>query len=157
MRNQASKGDPGRSGDICLWTAWPRMSVQRRNPNGNGGGMITDPAALRFHGSDAIGRDRQRIYVEPSVPTLLSDFLTPAAITPLRRLRKRADRRESAARDCLSLVSFVPHNWPRRRSEVQETWSEWQDLNLRPPRPERGALPTCERGVGRPNLPIICP
>jgi hypothetical protein len=21
-------------------------------------------------------------------------------------------------------------------------WSEWQDLNLRPPRPERGALPT---------------
>src|SRR5271169_2738760 len=41
----------------------------------------------------------------------------------------------------LSLVSFVPHNWPRRRSEVQETWSEWQDLNLRPPRPERGALP----------------
>ena len=20
-------------------------------------------------------------------------------------------------------------------------WSEWQDLNLRPPRPERGALP----------------
>jgi hypothetical protein len=41
----------------------------------------------------------------------------------------------------LSLVSFVPHNWPRRRSEVQETWSEWRDLNLRPPRPERGALP----------------
>ena len=24
-----------------------------------------------------------------------------------------------------------------------ETWSEWQDLNLRPPRPERGALPDC--------------
>src|ERR1700738_5701588 len=22
-------------------------------------------------------------------------------------------------------------------------WSEWQDLNLRPPRPERGALPDC--------------
>jgi hypothetical protein len=22
-------------------------------------------------------------------------------------------------------------------------WSEWQDLNLRPPRPERGALPGC--------------
>jgi hypothetical protein len=22
-------------------------------------------------------------------------------------------------------------------------WSEWQDLNLRPPRPERGALPEC--------------
>src|SRR5258707_4557641 len=24
-----------------------------------------------------------------------------------------------------------------------KTWSEWQDLNLRPPRPERGALPDC--------------
>src|SRR5215213_4926061 len=24
-----------------------------------------------------------------------------------------------------------------------EGWSEWQDLNLRPPRPERGALPGC--------------
>src|SRR4029077_6689811 len=24
-----------------------------------------------------------------------------------------------------------------------EYWSEWQDLNLRPPRPERGALPGC--------------
>ena len=24
-----------------------------------------------------------------------------------------------------------------------KTWSEWQDLNLRPPRPERGALPGC--------------
>ena len=23
----------------------------------------------------------------------------------------------------------------------QDKWSEWQDLNLRPPRPERGALP----------------
>src|ERR1700750_152278 len=23
------------------------------------------------------------------------------------------------------------------------SWSEWQDLNLRPPRPERGALPDC--------------
>ena len=22
-----------------------------------------------------------------------------------------------------------------------KVWSEWQDLNLRPPRPERGALP----------------
>ena len=25
--------------------------------------------------------------------------------------------------------------------EVLDLWSEWQDLNLRPPRPERGALP----------------
>src|SRR5215472_16259716 len=26
---------------------------------------------------------------------------------------------------------------------VWKAWSEWQDLNLRPPRPERGALPDC--------------
>src|SRR6187200_3067529 len=25
----------------------------------------------------------------------------------------------------------------------EDIWSEWQDLNLRPPRPERGALPDC--------------
>src|SRR5262245_66529061 len=28
-------------------------------------------------------------------------------------------------------------------SEGAKCWSEWQDLNLRPPRPERGALPDC--------------
>src|SRR3954466_3978477 len=28
-------------------------------------------------------------------------------------------------------------------SEGVKCWSEWQDLNLRPPRPERGALPDC--------------
>src|SRR5262245_29329847 len=28
-------------------------------------------------------------------------------------------------------------------SEDAKCWSEWQDLNLRPPRPERGALPDC--------------
>src|SRR5215469_15163091 len=26
-------------------------------------------------------------------------------------------------------------------SKSAKCWSEWQDLNLRPPRPERGALP----------------
>jgi hypothetical protein len=25
--------------------------------------------------------------------------------------------------------------------DTAKCWSEWQDLNLRPPRPERGALP----------------
>jgi hypothetical protein len=28
-------------------------------------------------------------------------------------------------------------------SKSAKCWSEWQDLNLRPPRPERGALPDC--------------
>src|SRR5262245_30131663 len=31
----------------------------------------------------------------------------------------------------------------RRVSKSLICWSEWQDLNLRPPRPERGALPDC--------------
>jgi len=26
-------------------------------------------------------------------------------------------------------------------SEVLDLWSEWQDLNLRPPRPEGGGIP----------------
>ena len=30
-----------------------------------------------------------------------------------------------------------------RNREFCGKWSEWQDLNLRPPRPERGALPGC--------------
>src|SRR5690242_8247883 len=38
---------------------------------------------------------------------------------------------------------FVPHIWPPSVFEISECWSEWQDLNLRPPRPERGALPDC--------------
>ena len=36
---------------------------------------------------------------------------------------------------------FVPHIIPRKRLIVGESWSEWQDLNLRPPRPERGGGP----------------
>jgi hypothetical protein len=31
-------------------------------------------------------------------------------------------------------------------SSSAKCWSEWQDLNLRPPRPERGALPACDPG-----------
>src|SRR5262249_47437720 len=34
---------------------------------------------------------------------------------------------------------FVPHIRPRSQCVYRESWSEWQDLNLRPPRPERGA------------------
>jgi hypothetical protein len=33
--------------------------------------------------------------------------------------------------------------WPSAVCESLSAWSEWQDLNLRPPRPERGALPGC--------------
>jgi hypothetical protein len=52
-------------------------------------------------------------------------------------------------------------------SEGAKYWSEWQDLNLLPPRPERGALPDCAhsdkrqsytiglRGYKRPPFPAI--
>jgi len=33
---------------------------------------------------------------------------------------------------------FVPHIVPRDDFSCEESWSEWQDLNLRPPRSERG-------------------
>ena len=29
-------------------------------------------------------------------------------------------------------TSFVPHKVPRNRYDNEESWSEWQDLNLRP-------------------------
>jgi hypothetical protein len=32
----------------------------------------------------------------------------------------------------------------KREENSAKCWSEWQDLNLRPPRPERGALPDLE-------------
>ena len=38
-------------------------------------------------------------------------------------------------------VGIVPHIVPRDEFYCEESWSEWQDLNLRPPRPERSALP----------------
>src|SRR3954469_6653160 len=34
-------------------------------------------------------------------------------------------------------------NCARFCATLLRKWSEWQDLNLRPPRPERGALPDC--------------
>ena len=35
----------------------------------------------------------------------------------------------------------VPQSVPVNARIFAKCWSEWQDLNLRPPRPERGALP----------------
>ena len=37
-------------------------------------------------------------------------------------------------------MRFVPHIIPRDGFCCEESWSEWQDLNLRPPRPERVSL-----------------
>jgi hypothetical protein len=33
---------------------------------------------------------------------------------------------------------FIPHIRPRTRSDTRESWSEWQDLNLRPLVPNAG-------------------
>ena len=41
-----------------------------------------------------------------------------------------------------------PISGPASR-DLLKNWSEWQDLNLRPPRPERGAL-RC--GPGKPAI-----
>jgi hypothetical protein len=48
---------------------------------------------------------------------------------------------------------FVPHIVPRDDFSCEESWSEWQDLNLRPPRPERGAL--CTFGPQRNDSPLV--
>ena len=74
------------------------------------------------------------------------------------RLRRRTARlRESALLDPADwrrrpLLGFS-RDLPLRAGESYavrfletikwKDWSEWQDLNLRPPRPERGALPDC--------------
>src|SRR5215472_14332737 len=46
-------------------------------------------------------------------------------------------RRRGRSWRCVS----SPHIVPRDGFCCKESWSEWQDLNLRPPRPERGARP----------------
>src|SRR3974377_552832 len=41
------------------------------------------------------------------------------------------------------LKSPAPTDTCGKSAPWEWSWSEWQDLNLRPPRPERGALPDC--------------
>ena len=43
------------------------------------------------------------------------------------------------------------------RTSLGKDWSEWQDLNLRPPRPERGALPDCATLRRRPRVSAEAP
>jgi hypothetical protein len=55
-----------------------------------------------------------------------------------------------AERVCLATIPLrekchppvsVPQSVPGHFCNSAKYWSEWQDLNLRPPRPERGGLP----------------
>jgi hypothetical protein len=50
----------------------------------------------------------------------------------------RRSTRKQAIKNVLDLSRFL--------------WSEWQDLNLRPPRPERGARPSASANLGSKNL-----
>ena len=47
----------------------------------------------------------------------------------------------NAARVACASDETVPQSVPVDFGISAKCWSEWQDLNLRPPRPERGALP----------------
>src|SRR5262249_9056254 len=58
------------------------------------------------------------------------------------------ERHISADRSSSSIYEYtpcetVPQSVPLTIEISAKCWSEWQDLNLRPPRPERGALPDC--------------
>jgi hypothetical protein len=64
-----------------------------------------------------------------------------------RHRRKRHVQAFSELAACLKRQSrcslgdrFVPHIVPPDDFSCEESWSEWQDLNLRPPRPERVSL-----------------
>lgn len=55
-----------------------------------------------------------------------------------------ANGRAAHARSSFSYAARIVTARPVAEVDYcSETWSEWQDLNLRPPRPERGALPDC--------------
>jgi hypothetical protein len=53
----------------------------------------------------------------------------------LRRLASRIDGRQSQSADRNGAAIGAGESF-----DFSLYWSEWQDLNLRPPRPERGAL-----------------
>src|ERR1700745_1096127 len=83
---------------------------------------------------------------------------TEEAMMPIPQPVSSAVRKNSVGNTvhlpCRQVVADPVANWP---SISAKCWSEWQDLNLRPPRPERGALPDCAtlRLVG--GLITTCP
>jgi hypothetical protein len=59
---------------------------------------------------------------------------TRAGLAPLRREAARLHR-------AADWMVSSPYMVPRDGFDSEESWSEWQDLNLRPPRPERSTRP----------------
>jgi hypothetical protein len=55
----------------------------------------------------------------------------------------RAKSSPAWAKMPLNLSAKLSAGKAKDAERLGKEWSEWQDLNLRPPRPERGALPDC--------------
>ena len=107
--------------------------------------------------------DRDSMFDEP--PAGLSFVINPVANAPAHLIsafaqlactRFRRHRFAAAAADHCQVASCRRRSRPAQHKEAaklkevsgskgrwRRSWSEWQDLNLRPPRPERGALPDC--------------
>ena len=73
--------------------------------------------------------------------------ITPRRIELLVVLRREQPRDHSRSINALA-NRHARASRPRPRTKKARlrglfSWSEWQDSNLRPPRPERGALPDC--------------
>ena len=67
----------------------------------------------------------------------VSSHLIPIGITEMRRIAPTSVRSPKIRNFGRSAQSVNTNDFRDFR------WSEWQDSNLRPPRPERGALPGC--------------
>ena len=65
------------------------------------------------------------------------------------RITFRDELAEVLAKHHVAIGVSVPEVVPDATDDLAKCWSEWQDLNLRPPRPERGGA-RHERWGGRP-------
>jgi hypothetical protein len=67
---------------------------------------------------------------------------------PLLRSAVRAHRKNVTSNNQIHAISkTVPQSVPENVMISAKCWSEWQDLNLRPPRPERGARAQAARSA----------
>src|SRR6516165_6113307 len=81
--------------------------------------------------------------------------LNGAAILPCTRVQQLIENQSLTAMVMGPFSSkTVPQTVPWSSWISAKCWSEWQDLNLRPPRPERGALPTVAQ-ASRASLPDL--
>lgn len=117
-----------RRSDGCVRT--PLSSPRRR------GGKGSAAAGPRPEGPPRVVKHETRL--EPSPATGGRSGIV-AALWRLARGERSDDARVTRSRAMPGATSVRLERYSSSTSE----WSEWQDLNLRPPRPERGALPDC--------------